>query len=199
MEIIMVRHGKTIFADENRFEGCSSVNPLTDEGVKYAKDAGNYLKSRGVTAIYSSPLARAKQTADIISDTAGIPVKTDERLREICYGSWEGKAKSEVEGSQEWKERQNDKYNYIHPGKNSEGHEGESYGSAEKRAKLAFEEIKKEGGTAVVVCHIGIIRVARRIFENIPEKDAADFWITADEIYNVKLNGDAKAEVVKFR
>ena len=199
MEIITVRHGKTAFTEKDVFEGCFNKNPLTKEGVRYSKELGAFLKDYGITAIFSSPLARAMETAKHISSITKLPVQTEQLLTEICYGSWEGKTKSRLKGTREWKDREADKYNYTHPGKNPEGKPGESYSDAEKRIRALLKKLNKESGKIALVCHIGIVRVARRIIEKIREKEAADFWLSPDEIYIVKMNGETKAGIVKFR
>ena len=178
------------------FEGCSSKNPLTEDGIKYAKELGVFLKDYGIDAIYSSPLTRAKETAKNISEITGVPVQEAEQLTEVCFGSWEGKSRIELQETQQYEDRKANIYHYVYPGENSEGQKGESFSQAEKRVVPFFQKVNKETGKIVLVCHIGIIRIARRFFESIEENEAAKYRLLPDEIYIVN-NG--KAEIVKFR
>ena len=68
--------------------------PLTEKGKEEASVQGENLKSRKVTKIFSSPLLRTKETAEIVADKLGIPrsdIVYDERLREYDFGEWNGK------------------------------------------------------------------------------------------------------------
>ena len=90
--ITAVRHGQ---AEHNVGKFYQSKAPgvdLTDLGRTQAKKAGEYLATQKVDVIYSSPLARALQTAQEIADATGAQVIVDERLREIDVGEYEGKS-----------------------------------------------------------------------------------------------------------
>jgi broad specificity phosphatase PhoE len=63
---------------------------LSDTGRRQARALAERLKSQGVTAIFSSPLGRARTTAEVLSEAIGLPVTTLPDLREMCYGEWEG-------------------------------------------------------------------------------------------------------------
>lgn len=85
MEIYLMRHGKTIFNEKNITQGwCDSL--LLDESIKQADE----INIEGITAVYSSPTMRAKQTAYHVSN--GMPIHEDFRLMEICYGHLEGES-----------------------------------------------------------------------------------------------------------
>ena len=68
----------------------SSDVPLSDEGLVQARKLAARLKDIGITAIYSSPLLRARQTAEAIAACHCVEVKVEPDLREIDYGDWEG-------------------------------------------------------------------------------------------------------------
>ena len=85
MDIYLMRHGKTIFNEKNITQGwCDSL--LLDESIKQADE----INIVGITAVYSSPTLRAKQTAYHVSN--GMNIKEDFRLMEICYGHLEGES-----------------------------------------------------------------------------------------------------------
>jgi broad specificity phosphatase PhoE len=94
-KIFLVRHGQT---DANFYHVVQGQRdtPLNQTGRKQAKDVSKKLKDVNANVVVSSDLKRAKETAEIISRTCGIPLILDKRLREMNLGSWEGKSFEEV-------------------------------------------------------------------------------------------------------
>lgn len=94
--LLIMRHGETEANKENRFRGLSQVK-LDEQGIQRAHDAGDYLKKNAnVRRIISSPLPRARQTADIVAEILGIQkVSTDEKLLPWDLGDFTDKKKSE--------------------------------------------------------------------------------------------------------
>jgi alpha-ribazole phosphatase len=91
----LVRHGETEWNAENRFCGRTDV-PLSEAGRRQAKSLAARLKPIPFEALYSSPLARALETARLISESVGLQPILDERLVELDYGRWEGKTLAEI-------------------------------------------------------------------------------------------------------
>lgn len=92
LKIFLLRHGETAYnADNNRYCGRTDI-PLTEKGIKQAKEVKRQLEGIEFAAVYSSPLQRAFITANIAS---GKEVIKDERLIEADFGEWEGKTKEE--------------------------------------------------------------------------------------------------------
>ena len=87
--ICIIRHGKTALNNARIMQGRIDC-PLNEEGTEQASKVARALRDSGITftRVYSSPLARAIQTAEIISD--GKDITTDERLLEMDYGPYEG-------------------------------------------------------------------------------------------------------------
>lgn len=94
--VIMVRHGQARNNVERKLAGRMDGVPLTPEGVRQAQHAAKMLASAGVSAIYSSPIERAAETARMISEECGVPVVIDERLTEIDMGKFTGMTFEEV-------------------------------------------------------------------------------------------------------
>ena len=94
--IILVRHGSL----DEQYDGCyigSTDVPLSKRGVREAEEVGLYLKAQGISFIYASPLLRARQTAELILDSAPAAVVVyDDLLREIDFGAWEGRTFDQI-------------------------------------------------------------------------------------------------------
>src|SRR5512142_1067190 len=91
----LVRHGQTDWNLEGRYQGQSDV-PLNATGLSQAAVFAASLDGQRFDALYSSDLARAYQTAEVIANKVGLPVQTDPRLREINQGEWQGRTLTEI-------------------------------------------------------------------------------------------------------
>ena len=87
--IYLVRHGETDWNLEQRYQGQQDI-PLNETGIKQAKFVAENLNNSSFTALYSSDLIRAQQTALEISKKVKLPIITNKALREINQGDWEG-------------------------------------------------------------------------------------------------------------
>ena len=92
---VLLRHGQTAMSVERRYSGLSDV-PLTETGLRQAAAAAKRLAGAGISAIVSSPLQRAVQTAEEVAAVTGAGVTTDEDFRETDFGAWEGLTFAEV-------------------------------------------------------------------------------------------------------
>jgi len=89
MKIFVVRHGETTWNKEGVFRGRKDV-PLNETGLWQAERTGAFFSRKGLSAIYSSPLARTIQTASLISQSAGVPVTPDDAFIDMEFGLWDG-------------------------------------------------------------------------------------------------------------
>ena len=88
--LYILRHGKTIWNKERKAQGRTDV-PLSDEGRKEAYKVKEYIESLNIDGIYSSPLKRALETAEIVSQDISYKIfKTDDDLIERSFGHYEG-------------------------------------------------------------------------------------------------------------
>ena len=92
--VVLWRHGQTDWNMVNRFQGHSDI-PLNDVGRYQVKHAAEILAGMNPTAIISSDLGRARDTAQALAELVGLTVRTDENLRETNGGMWEGKTGAE--------------------------------------------------------------------------------------------------------
>lgn len=90
MEIYIVRHGETIWNEKRLLQGSVDIE-LNESGRKLAGITGEKLEEIFFDKIYSSPLIRAYETANLIRGHRNIPIIRDDRLRELSFGINEGK------------------------------------------------------------------------------------------------------------
>lgn len=93
--LVLWRHGRTTWNDENRFQGSTDI-PLNEVGIEQAERAARLLAALKPTAIVSSDLTRAKQTAEPLARLTGLPVLLDQDLRETNGGEWEGRVGADI-------------------------------------------------------------------------------------------------------
>jgi broad specificity phosphatase PhoE len=154
LRVYLLRHGETQYnADGNRYCGRTDIG-LTPKGLAQAKQVYDLLKDEKIDAVYSSPLIRARTTADIA--TGGF-VNVDNRLIEIDFGKWDGKTREEFIDEdpmcwQKWVEN---------PELAEAGGIGESGSKVVSRMDSFFDDmlIKHLNKTIVVVAHNGVNRL----------------------------------------
>ncbi|MDH2387864.1 histidine phosphatase family protein [Streptomyces sp. HNM0663] len=88
-DLVLVRHGETIWHAENRYTGSSDI-PLTPRGREQAERLAVWAKQARPDALWVSPLLRARDTARPVAEAAGLEPREDARLREVDFGRGEG-------------------------------------------------------------------------------------------------------------
>lgn len=143
--LLLVRHGETDWNREGRFQGQIDV-PLNATGRAQAAKAAEFLRSVAIDFIFSSPMARPKETAEIIAaaqppgpDGQPQPLEFLDDLKEIAHGLWEGKYESEIDAEYpgllaQW-QRQPETVQMP---------EGENLDQVFGRAKAAWQTVLKE-------------------------------------------------------
>ncbi len=153
--VLCVRHGETDWNAVKRWQGHAPV-PLNDTGLAQSAALGRYLSHNGfqVDALYSSDLRRAMQTAHAIAAALGLTIHTDERLREIDLGNWQGLTHDEVAA---W---DGDRFAlYQENWRAVPTPNGESRLQLQARARAAFDDItaRHYGQTIALVSHGGTL------------------------------------------
>ena len=165
--LLLVRHGETD-ANVNRvWQGSGEGDLLNERGQRQSQATAEHLATFGPTrAVYTSPIPRARQTAEIIAQRLGAPLGEIYDLREYDLGVMEGLSPEEV--STQWadfvKRWENDP-DLAPPG-------GESPRQFATRVVLALRAIIEEcaGCTAVVVSHQGTLAVGLSVLLGIPDR-----------------------------
>lgn len=155
LDLLLARHGQTDWNPTGKVMGRHPV-PLNDVGRKQAMHLRDWLQNIEIHAIYSSPMLRAKQTAEIISESCpDVPIIEEEGVAEIDYGKWVGMTYQEV--AKEYKKEYED-YRF-HPSR-MKIPGGEDVLDVQHRAVHAVERIRKkhEGERVLVVSHADVIK-----------------------------------------
>ncbi|MFG3339760.1 histidine phosphatase family protein [Glycomyces sp. NPDC048151] len=137
--VFLARHGQTEWNALGRKQGRLD-SPLTELGVEQARGNAKRLDGEGVDAIFSSPIGRARASADLIAEELGLPVWELDDLSEVDYGHWSGLTGSEIESRwpAEYAARELDRYGYRVPG-------GESYADVDLRSGRALDSVAAAG------------------------------------------------------
>ncbi|WP_296138287.1 histidine phosphatase family protein [uncultured Tessaracoccus sp.] len=147
--LIVLRHGETSWNRDGRWQGQADVE-LSDVGRAQARAAARHLADVHVDAVWSSPLARALETARTVAHPHGLDVHVDDRLGEINVGEWAGRTVAEV---CEVAPEQRDLYERGVDFRRSVT--GETATEVGERGAAAFEAIRARhpDETVLVVCH----------------------------------------------
>ncbi|MCL5069486.1 MAG: alpha-ribazole phosphatase [Actinobacteria bacterium] len=154
VKLFLIRHGQTEWNSQGRYQGAQDTI-LTETGIKQAKLAKKYLSRVNFTNFYSSPMKRALQTANIITEGLNIKINIRESLKELNFGKWEGMTFEDINTSykRDYQNWLSDPYNNSPPG-------GESFKVLLERAGNEINKIvdeNAEGSNVGVVTHGGVI------------------------------------------
>jgi probable phosphoglycerate mutase len=157
--LLMLRHGQTDFSAQGRYSGRADL-PLTELGERQAAAAAARLAGTGdVAAVVSSPMLRAKQTAQPVAGALGLPLRIHDGLIEADFGTWEGLTFAEANARDpELHTRWLTDTSVAPPG-------GESMDAVHRRARRVRDQLIAEhgGATVVVVSHVTPIKSLLRM------------------------------------
>lgn len=94
--LLLIRHGETAWNRATRIQGHTDI-PLSPLGLAQAERLAQALSDEPLSAIYSSDLSRARQTAEALARVQGLPIRFDEGLRERAFGRFEGLSWEEID------------------------------------------------------------------------------------------------------
>jgi probable phosphoglycerate mutase len=143
---IYLRHGETDWNAAGLSQGNVDI-PLNAKGVAQAAAAAQLLKHRGIRSIVTSPLSRARDTAQAVAAVLGLPVETDDGLREVAFGVQEGKPMAE------WFAQ------WVDGAFTPEG--AESFAALRARAVAAINRATAHEPMVLVVAHGALFRAIR--------------------------------------
>jgi broad specificity phosphatase PhoE len=163
--IFLARHGESDWNVAKRFQGHSD-RPLTERGREQAHALADLVGAEKIDAVYTSPLSRARETAEIVAARAGLEAVALPELREVDTGSWSGLSRADVEtrfpeGFARWRSG------------GSGWEDGESYEEMAERVIGALRKIAEDhpDGRVLVISHGGPIRAIHAAAEGLAIKD----------------------------
>lgn len=95
LKILLVRHGETDWNREHRIMGAEAI-PINVNGRRQAKELRQAIQGLDIDAVYTSPILRAKETAQILFQGRSLVLQDDDRLVEVNYGDWTGRTFEEI-------------------------------------------------------------------------------------------------------
>jgi broad specificity phosphatase PhoE/ribonuclease HI len=179
---LLLRHGETEHTARKLFSGSGGADPpLTPTGAAQAAAAAAGLPGRGITTVVSSPMRRARETADIVAASLGLAVREVDELRECAFGEWEGHSFAEVRERwprdlAEWLRSTS----VTPPG-------GESFDAVDQRVRRARDKLvaRHPEGTLLVVSHVTPIKMLVR----------ATLGAPATALYRMELSPASLTEI----
>ncbi len=190
--LYFIRHGETSWNAEGRLQGQRDI-PLNDLGREQARDAGRILTRLGLDptahAFWSSPLLRTLETMQLMREAMSLDpgdFRTDDRLKELAFGEWEGLTWPEARLRDEKlaRAREAGKWTALPPG-------GESYVMLTARLMPFLATLT---GPTILVSHGGIGRVLMRELGGKSEAQAGATYIHQGVVYRFQ---GGKAELIK--
>ena len=189
--MLLVRHGSSVLSPERRFSGRGDV-PLSAEGAEQARKVAARLAGRdGVKAVISSPLRRARRTAEAIAGALGLSVTVDDDLVETDFGDWEGFTFGEVQRG--WPDELTAwlaSPQVAPPG-------GESFEATEERVLRARNRLVAAypATSVIVVSHVGPVKTLLRTALGAPAETMFRMQIDVASVSEVDWYPDGPATV----
>ena len=201
LTVVLVRHGETPMTVSKAYSGSSVVGPsLTDRGREQAARAAALVAAitsdewgdvPPATEVLASPMVRTQETAAVIAERVGLPVRTEPLLAECDFGEWEGLVAAEIEAR--WPgdlERWHEDASFPAPG-------GESIEDVGARMLTVLERLRAEGvgRTVVVVTHSVSVRSAVGVAIGANSSAWARIRVAPASVSIVRLWADGATEV----
>jgi probable phosphoglycerate mutase len=184
MNLYCVRHGQSAYNAEGRIQGQCDV-PLSPHGLRQSQALAEALAGLSIEEVIASPLARARQTALPVAERCGVPLRFDDRLKEIHAGIFQDRLWSEIRDTHpteaaRWIAQEPD---FVIP-------QGESRRALMDRGLAAFDAIRRSGRERVViVSHGGLLAAALKALLGIPA-DRRPFSFLNASISRAEWTGD---------
>ena len=162
--VYFARHGETVWNVENKICGMTD-SPLTEKGRAQAAQLGEAVKNSGIVLdeILYSPLSRAADTALAVAAATGLPARVEPRLREQCFGRFEGTSPRNSPEFTAAKMQFADRYT-----------DGESMLQLAQRIYNLLDELRADTDkTYLLVAHNGIARVVHSYFYDMTNEEYA--------------------------
>ncbi|MEU6742262.1 bifunctional RNase H/acid phosphatase [Streptosporangium sandarakinum] len=193
--LLLLRHGETPFSAERRFSGVGDPE-LTSAGIAQAEAAAARLSRPpyGIQAVVSSPLKRARVTAEIVAAMLGLEVEVEEGLREVDFGDWEGHTFTEIQ------RRWPDELAAWLADPSAAPPGGESFEVAARRVQETGDRLveRYEGRTVLAVSHVTPIKTLLRLALEAPPSTLYRMHLDLAALSLIEYYADGPAVVKAF-
>jgi len=192
--LLLIRHGENEYVKTGKLAGRLPGIHLNERGQKQAEALGEALKDVPITALYSSPLERAMETAAPIANRRHLKIIQNPNLMDTNIGKWQGKSLAVLRLTKAWKIVQSAPSRFQFP-------EGESFLDLQTRIANVFEEIvrkhTKPRDIIAVVFHADPIKLAVSHFLGLPLDHFQRLSCDTGSLTAIHA-GDAGANLVKL-
>jgi probable phosphoglycerate mutase len=190
---LLLRHGETSLSAEKRFAGVGEI-PLTETGVLQAKAVAKALAGRSIDAIVSSPLGRARRTAQEVADVLDLPVRTEDGFRETDFGDWEGYTFAEV------RERWPAELDAWLADPSVAPPHGESFADVARRVNTARDKllVRFRQQTVLIVTHVTPIKLLVRSALEAPPSSLYRMFLEVSSVSEIDWYADGPAVLRRF-
>lgn len=199
--IYLTRHGQTLWNIEKRLQGRGN-SPLTEDGIERAKELRDRIKNIHIDIIYSSPIERALNTANIIKGDKDVEVVTDDGLMEMCFGDYEGRKTDEVmQENSSW-----DISLIIKGNTKLSAPNGETLEEVRNRVSITMDRIIEEnrGKTILIVAHGITLKALMYYFKDeevnsevMGQATLTKIKVSEDNEFNIEFKNDNSHFTVK--
>lgn len=189
-ELILLRHGETVGQSSIRLYGATDI-ALSPVGEQQAARAAAALRAHSFSRIVSSPLQRARKTAEIVlaaqaSPTEAVALTVLHDLREVDFGAWEGLTWAEVaerdpDNHRIWQQTR-PRFNYP---------SGEARPDFLRRITSAAREIPHASGPTLAVLHKGVIKAVIAALTGMPYEEATHLPVPLGSLHHLERRGDS--------
>lgn len=183
-QVYLVRHGETAWSLSRQATGRSDI-PLTDRGERDAQELGARLKGLSFAQVLTSPLQRARRTAELAG--FGKCTDVDADLTEWDYGTYEGRRTADIHAERPG-------WHLLEDGCPG----GETLEAVSARAERVIDRIRALGGDVLVFAHRDILRILTARWLRLDAVEARNFYLTTASISILGYHHDLDERVIRL-
>lgn len=188
--LFLIRHGRTHWNDQHRFMGRVHDVGLNRLGKAQVRNLARFLPV-APRRLFSSPLRRARETAEILHRYTGARITLDPAFTETEFGAWNGLSSEELRDDPHWKRYLKNPVRWPPPG-------GESLRDEQARVLTAINRRLEKSRHLFIVTHMDVIRVALCHYLNIPLASAFGFHIHNGSLSVVRFDPDPQTLLINW-
>lgn len=175
-QLYLLRHAQSEANQSGILAGPDNSVNLSDKGRNQSLKVSKHLKNIDFREIYCSPITRCIQTIEpFLGSRKEIPLIHEERIKEMNYGSWNGKLLEELSKKRDWQKIQKAPSKFTFP-------DGESFNQLRKRVSSFLTDIEGKDGSILIVSHGDVIKMILACTLSLPTDKFQNFVITPASI-----------------